>query len=74
MVDDRACERWELEGNEMRLFFPADRRALAEMLQGRDAMERLRTVVNKVIGQPVRVCVKTFSAANGGPRERFADD
>ncbi|HXW17302.1 MAG TPA: DNA polymerase III subunit gamma/tau, partial [Candidatus Acidoferrales bacterium] len=35
--------RWELEGNEIRLFFPMDKRTLAEMLQARDAMERLRT-------------------------------
>ncbi len=71
--------RWEREGNEIRLFFPADRRALAEMLQGRDAMERLRTVVSKVIGQPVRLCVKLDSAQAKPPRDtnlrgRFEED
>ena len=50
--------RWEIEGGELRLFFPTESRALAEMLQARDPMERLRTVLNQVVGQPLRVCVK----------------
>jgi DNA polymerase-3 subunit gamma/tau len=50
--------RWEMEGGELRLFFPTESRALAEMLQARDPMERLRTVLNQVVGQPLRVCVK----------------
>jgi len=60
--------RWELEGNEMRLFFPTDKRTLAEMLQARDAMERLRNVASRVIGQPLRVCVKLESARPGNAR------
>jgi DNA polymerase-3 subunit gamma/tau len=54
--------RWEIEGGELRLFFPTESRALAEMLQARDPMERLRTVLNQVVGQPLRVCVKLDSA------------
>jgi DNA polymerase-3 subunit gamma/tau len=50
--------RWEIDGGELRLFFPTESRALAEMLQARDPMERLRTVLNQVVGQPLRVCVK----------------
>jgi DNA polymerase-3 subunit gamma/tau len=50
--------RWEIEGCELHLFFPTESRALAEMLQARDPMERLRTVLNQVVGQPLRVCVK----------------
>jgi DNA polymerase-3 subunit gamma/tau len=53
-----AATRWEIEAGELRLFFPAESRALAEMLQARDPMERLRTVLNQVVGQPLRVCVK----------------
>jgi hypothetical protein len=53
--------RWELEGGEMRLYFPTERRALAELLQARDPMEKLRTITSKVIGQPLRVCVKLDS-------------
>ncbi|MGH9746890.1 MAG: DNA polymerase III subunit gamma/tau [Candidatus Acidiferrales bacterium] len=72
--------RWEIEGGELRLFFPTESRALAEMLQSRDPMERLRTVLNQVVGQPLRVCVKLESgrAAVVGRaselRARFEED
>jgi DNA polymerase-3 subunit gamma/tau len=71
--------RWEIEGGELRLFFPTESRALAEMLQARDAMERLRTVLNQVVGQPLRVCVKLESgrATTGRSSElraRFEED
>jgi len=71
--------RWELEGGELRLVYPTENRALADMLQARDPMERLRTVLNQVVGQPLRVCVKleTGSAAVGRSAElraRFEED
>jgi DNA polymerase-3 subunit gamma/tau len=73
--------RWEIEGGELRLFFPTESRALAEMLQARDPMERLRTVLNQVVGQPLRVCVKLDAngkAAGAGRnselRSRFEED
>ena len=58
--------RWELDGGEMRVYFPRDRSALAEMLETtRDAMERLRTIASQVLGQQLRVCVKLDSAPVG---------
>ena len=60
--------KWELEGGEMRLYFPSERRSLAEMLQSRDPMERLRTVMSAAIGQPLRVCVKLDSGRSGMAR------
>jgi len=54
--------RWELDGSEMRLYFPTESRALAEMLQARDPMEKLRTITSQVVGQPLRVCVRLESA------------
>ncbi|HKO04417.1 MAG TPA: hypothetical protein VJW51_06695, partial [Candidatus Acidoferrales bacterium] len=58
--------RWELDGAEMRVYFPRDRSALAEMLETtRDAMDRLRSIASQVLGQPLRVCVKLDSAAPG---------
>jgi len=71
--------RWEIDGGELRLFFPTESRALAEMLQARDPMERLRTVLNQVVGQPLRVCVKMDSARAGAGRgselrARFEED
>jgi DNA polymerase III subunit gamma/tau len=50
--------RWEAEGDELRLYFPPEGRALAEMLQARDPMEKLRAIVQRVTGRPLRVCVK----------------
>jgi DNA polymerase III subunit gamma/tau len=71
--------RWEIDNGELKLFFPAESRALAEMLQARDPMERLRTVLNQVIGQPLRVCVKLESGTGGmvrgsDVRTRFEED
>ncbi|HEY4579581.1 MAG TPA: hypothetical protein VIG89_00980, partial [Candidatus Acidoferrales bacterium] len=50
--------RWELDGSEIRLFFRNDGRTFAEILQGRDQMEKLRTITSAVLGQPLRVCVR----------------
>ncbi len=50
--------RWELDGSEIRLFFRSDGRTFAEILQGRDQMEKLRTITSSVLGQPLRVCVR----------------
>lgn len=74
-----AATRWEIESGELRLFFPTESRALAEMLQARDPMERLRTVLNQVIGQPLRVCVRLEAgrgpaARNAELRARFEED
>jgi len=73
--------RWEIEGGELRLFFPTESRTLAEMLQARDPMERLRTVLNQVTGQPLRVCVKLDGSSRGNVsargselRARFEED
>ncbi len=71
------ASRWEMSGGEVRLFFPMEDRALAELLQARDPMERLRNIASRILGQTVRVCVKleavpvTGASANGsnGTRE-----
>jgi hypothetical protein len=57
--------RWEIEAGELRIFFPPESHALAEMLQARDPMERLRTVLNQVVGQALRVCVRLESGEAG---------
>jgi DNA polymerase III subunit gamma/tau len=74
-----AATRWEVESGELRLFFPTESRALAEMLQARDPMERLRTVLNDVIGQPLRVCVRLETGRGSSNRTselraRFEED
>ncbi|HEY4880420.1 MAG TPA: DNA polymerase III subunit gamma/tau [Candidatus Acidoferrales bacterium] len=57
-----AVTGWERENGELRLFFHADNRSLSEMLQSREPMERLRTALNQVLGQSLRVCVKLDSS------------
>jgi DNA polymerase III subunit gamma/tau len=73
--------RWEFGSGELQLFFPPENRALAEMLQARDPMERLRTVLHQVVGKPLRVCVKIDAASqvvgagrNSELRSQFEED
>jgi len=71
--------RWEVERGELTLVYPTESRALADMLQARDPMERLRTTLTQVTGQPMRVCVKleAGSASVGRSAElraRFEED
>src|SRR5579862_1673736 len=65
--------RWELDGSELRIYFSPEKRPFAEMIEGRDSLEKIRTVSSKVIGRAVRVCAKleavaaaAASAARGG--------
>jgi hypothetical protein len=51
----------------MRLYFPAESRAFADLLQARDPMEKLRTITSKVLGRSLRVCVKLDSLAAAAP-------
>ena len=57
-----SASRWELDGEEIRLFFPTESRGLAELLQARERMEKLRTISSRVLGQTLRVCVKLEAA------------
>lgn len=60
--------RWELEGAELRIYFSADKRAFAEMMEGRDTIEKVRACSSKVLGRPVRVCAKVEAVAASGSR------
>ena len=64
------ASRWEMSGGEVRLFFSTEHRALAEMLQARDPMERLRNIAGRILGQTVRVCVKLEAAPGPGTAAR----
>ncbi len=55
--------RWTMAGGEVQLYFPAKDRTLADMLQARDPMEKLRGVIQHVTGQRLRVCVKLEAPA-----------
>lgn len=57
------AHRWELEGAELRLNFPADKRSFAELVEGRETLEKIRAASSKVLGRSLRVCAKIDSAA-----------
>lgn len=54
---------WELEGAELRIYFSPDKRPFAEMIEGRETLEKIRAVSSNVLGRPVRVCAKLDSVA-----------
>jgi DNA polymerase-3 subunit gamma/tau len=61
--------RWQLEGSELRIFFPLERKAFAELLEGREALEKIRAAAAKALGRGVRVSTRieslTAAAAAG---------
>ena len=54
---------WELEGAELRIYFSPDKRAFAEMIEGREPLEKIRAVSSNVLSRPVRVCARLDSIA-----------
>ncbi|MBZ5529318.1 MAG: hypothetical protein LAN71_15650 [Acidobacteriia bacterium] len=57
-------QRWELSGAELRLYFSAENGSFADLLEGRDAIEKVRGASSKALGRPVRVCVKLEAGSN----------
>src|SRR6202790_1529431 len=55
--------RWELEGAELRIYFSPKKAWCAEMLEGRDSLEKVRAASSKVLGRAVRVCAKLEAVA-----------
>ncbi|MGC1617702.1 MAG: DNA polymerase III subunit gamma/tau [Candidatus Acidiferrum sp.] len=60
--------RWELEGAELRVYFSTEKRAFAEMMEGRESLEKVRACSSKVLGRPVRVCARVDVVAAAAPR------
>ena len=57
------ASRWELEGSELRIYFPPEKSTFAGLIEGRDTLEKIRASSNKVLGRAVRVCAKLASGA-----------
>ena len=55
--------QWELEGAELRIYFSQKNRTFAELIEGRESLEKIRVISSKVLGRPVRVCAKLESVA-----------
>ncbi len=49
---------WELSGTELKFYFPVEKKPFAEMIEGRDSLEKLRATSSNVLGRPIRVCAK----------------
>jgi len=60
--------RWELEGSELRIYFSREKRPFAEMLEGRDSLEKVRVASSTVLGRAVRVCAKLEGVAAAAAR------
>ena len=54
---------WELDGAELRIYFSPEKRAFAEMLEGRASLEKVRIASSNVLGRAVRVCAKLEAVA-----------
>ena len=52
------ASRWELEGGELRLYFPSEKSTFAGLVEGRDTLEKIRAASSKVLGRAVRVCAR----------------
>ncbi|HTA94534.1 MAG TPA: AAA family ATPase, partial [Verrucomicrobiae bacterium] len=57
------AHKWELEGSELRLYFSNASKTLAQMLEAREPLEKLRTIVSDVTRSALRVCVRMDSTA-----------
>jgi DNA polymerase-3 subunit gamma/tau len=55
--------RWELEGAELRIYFSEKNRTFAELIEGRESLEKIRVISSKVVGRAVRVCAKLETVA-----------
>ncbi|HKM66793.1 MAG TPA: DNA polymerase III subunit gamma/tau [Candidatus Acidoferrum sp.] len=55
--------RWELDGAELRIYFPAEKSTFAGLIEGRETLEKIRSVSGKVLGRAVRVCAKLETGA-----------
>jgi hypothetical protein len=55
--------RWELEGPELRIYFSEKNRTFADLIEGRESLEKIRVTSSKVLGRAVRVCAKLEAVA-----------
>jgi DNA polymerase III subunit gamma/tau len=65
---------WEVASAELKLYFPADKKSFAEMLEGRDSLEKLRGISSNVLGRAMRVCAKLAASTNPQPATRAGSE
>jgi DNA polymerase III subunit gamma/tau len=57
------ASRWELEANELRIYFPSHESAFAGLIEGRETLDKIRASSSNVLGRAVRVCAKLESGS-----------
>jgi DNA polymerase III subunit gamma/tau len=65
---------WEVAGAELKLYFPAAKKSFAEMLEGRDSLEKLRGISSNVLGRAMRVCAKLAASTSPQPATRAGSE
>ena len=65
---------WELAGAELKLYFPTEKKSFAEMLEGRDSLEKLRSISSNVLGRAIRVCAKLAASTSPQPATRAGSE
>lgn len=65
---------WELAGPELKLYFPAEKKSFAEMLEGRGSLEKVRSISSNVLGRAIRVCAKLEASTNPATTSRAGSD
>jgi DNA polymerase-3 subunit gamma/tau len=65
---------WEVAGAELKLYFPARKKSFAEMLEGRDSLEKLRSISSNVLGRAIRVCAKLAVSTSPQPAARAGSE
>lgn len=68
------ASRWELDGAELNIYFPNERKPFAEMLEGRDSLEKLRAASSTVLGRAIRVCAKLETGKTPATPSRVGAD
>jgi DNA polymerase III subunit gamma/tau len=58
---------WEVAGAELKLYFPTQKKSFAEMVEGRDSLEKLRSISSNVLGRAMRVCAKLAASTSPQP-------
>ena len=61
LIEHASC--WELEGGELRIYFPSEKSTFAGLIEGRETLEKIRAVSSKVLGRAVRVCARLETGA-----------
>jgi DNA polymerase-3 subunit gamma/tau len=65
---------WEVAGAELKVYFPAGKKSFAEMLEGRDSLEKLRGISSNVLGRAMRVCAKLAASTSPQPATRAGSE